>query len=310
MLQASAPPRRRPAKLDDDEDDELVLGSLTPALAGQSPVTNGRRAAIEQELREAGFYRRTALMEYAAIRAALVMVPIIGAGLLALLVKEKEDMPSVLIGGAILAVLGYSLPRLYLNYLGRVRTHQIERGLPVAVDLLALGVSGGQNILSALQRVTKEIRYAYPILADELEIVRAQASLNTLPHAMRQFADRVRVPEVGTLAVLLGQAERLGADVNSGLLEFSNNFRVNLRQRAEAQANRASFWMLFPAILCLWIPALIVLMGPLWFELKHRYAEVPSMLRQETATINPLNQQVAPFNAPRSPTTNGTVSTP
>src|SRR5262245_26580208 len=220
ILQAGAVQRRRQERhlVPESDEPELVLGPITPAIAAQSPMTPKTRAALEKELREAGFYRPTALMEYAAIRAALVLVPVLAAGLLALVV-ERDAVQTVLVWGLVVAILGYSLPRLYLNYLGRVRKREIEKGLPVAVDLLALGVSGGQNILTALHGVTREIRAAYPTLADELEIVRAQAGLNTLPHALQQFADRVALPEVSTLAVLLSQGERLGTDIGASLME-------------------------------------------------------------------------------------------
>ena len=107
------------------------------------------------------------------------------------------------------------------------------------------------------------MRHSHPALAEELEIVRQQSVLSSLEHTLAQLAERVAVPEVRNLALLLIQSERLGADASTALLEFSNNQRVNLRQSAEATANRASFWMLFPSVCCLWVAAAIVLIGPM-----------------------------------------------
>src|SRR5262245_50339734 len=59
---------------------DLVLGEqMTPALAGAVPMGSEDRGALERELRAAGYYKPTALMEYAAIRACLVLLPLIGA---------------------------------------------------------------------------------------------------------------------------------------------------------------------------------------------------------------------------------------
>jgi tight adherence protein C len=255
-----------------DSAPELLLGDLTPALAEQTPMSERDRTELERELRDAGFYRRTAVMEYAALRAVLVFAPLLVAVVLALFV-EQAQMPAVAIGGIVLAALGYSLPRIYLNYVARARTREVERGLPVALDLMTLGLSAGLTVLGALKRVAVELKNAYPVLAYELEIVAQQAELRSLEHALQQLADRVRIPEVRNLALLLVQSERLGTDIGTALLEFSSSFRTTLRQRADAQANKASFWMAFPTILCLFVSAAIVLVGPIYFEFWHRRGE-------------------------------------
>src|SRR5262249_31701050 len=131
-------------------------------------------------------------------------------------------------------------------------------------------LSAGQNILTSFQRVSRELRHSYPVLSQELEIVSQQADLRSLPHALQQLADRVNVPEVKTLALILVQSEYLGTDINSTLLEFSTTFRTTMRQRADAQANRASFWMIFPTIFCMWIPAAVLLVGPVYYEFFHQ----------------------------------------
>lgn len=261
---------KRLAQEEDEGEPRMVFGELTPALAGQSPtLTAAKREALEQELRSAGYYRPTAFMEYRAIRAVLVLAPIFLALGFALLV-ERPYVMTVLIVGLIVAILGYSLPRIYLNFLGNRRLADIRRGLPVAVDLLGLGLSAGQNINTALQRTAQQIQLSFPDLAYELQIVIRQAQLNTLPHALEQFADRVDIQEVRNLAVLINQAQSIGADPSTALMEFAAGYRTNLRHRAEAQANRASFWMLFPSILCLWIPAGIILLGPVFFEFRNQ----------------------------------------
>ena len=67
---------------------------------------------------------------------------------------------------------------------------------------------------------------------------------------------------MSTVAYTLTQAEELGTNTSSALLELSGSIRTTLRQDAEAQANRTSFWMLFPTTVCLYVAAAIMLMGP------------------------------------------------
>jgi tight adherence protein C len=269
---------------------EYVFGDLTPALAEQVPVTASSQEELRQELREAGYYAPSAVMQYAAVRAVLVLLPLFAAAVAALMVARAQ-MPVVVILGVIGAGLGFSLPRAFVNYRARVRKREIERGLPVAVDLLTLGLSGGQNIFTALERVSRELRLSYPVLGSELEVVRRQAQYSSLPQALHQWSDRVRIPEVRNLVMILTQSERLGTDIAGGLLEFASNFRTTLRQRADAQANRAAFWMLFPTMFGLWIPAAIILIGPVFFEFWHRREEARTTLMQRQAQLGRMREE-------------------
>lgn len=266
------------------DEDQLLMGSMTEALAGQSPLTQGKRKALEQELREAGFYRPTALMEYSAIRAAFILTPVFIAGFVAMFF-DGMTMINIGAAGIIFAVLGYSFPRVYLGYLAQQRRRTIERGLPMAVDLLSLGLTGGQNLFNSLGRVAREMKLSNEVLAEELRIVREQTEIGNLELAMMQFANRTNIPEVRTLALVLSQSERLGADIAVTLMEFATNFRNTMRQRAESQANRANFWMLFPTIFCLWLPSLVILFGPIYHEF-YRHSSAAKDLKINPNSIN------------------------
>lgn len=266
----------------DDSDPNIFLEKFAPALAQQIPLSETAAPQMGQELREAGFYSPRALTIYLAVRTLLTLVPLfVTFGLATIL--PPEAIPRILFVGVLAAILGFSVPKLWVNAKARRRKREIEKGLPVLVDLLSLAVSGGQSLLAALDRAAKEIRFSFPILADELDIIRQQARLNTLPHALEQWSERVRIPEVQTLTTILTQADRLGIDINKGLLEFSSNMRSNLRQRADMQAGRTSFLMLFPTLIGLWIPAAIILIGPIVFEFRHRREAAGNIIKTNDA---------------------------
>jgi tight adherence protein C len=184
------------------------------------------------------------------------------------LMVDQQEMMKVLIGGAIVTGLGYSLPRIYLHIRGKERIRKLENALPVAVDMLTLCMTGGQTLQASLGRVSKELAPAHPLMAAELAITQRHAELSSLPHALKQLADRIPVGEIRNLAIILAQAERLGSETGTALLEYSTNLRTGLKQRADTRANQAMFWMLFPTILCLWIPAAILLVGPAILEFR------------------------------------------
>jgi tight adherence protein C len=268
----------------------LLLGPLTPLIAEQTPMGDSTRANVKKELSEAGFYQPDALTEFRAVRAVLVLVPLLMTGGLAT-IATRADMGRLLIAGVILSGLGYAIPRLYIQYRGRLRARELERGLPVVIDLLNLALTGGQNLIAALRAVSREIAHSYPVLAEELEIVRQQAELSHLGAALQQFAQRTNHPDVRNLSMVLSQTERLGTDVTAALLEYGNNLRLNMRHRAEAAANRASFWMLFPTILCLSIPAAILLISPVYIEFWKRRDDIRKTFPDAAQKVQQLNKR-------------------
>jgi tight adherence protein C len=270
----------------------LLLGDLTQPLGSMSLPGGDKKSALEKELREAGYYSSKALLEYSALRAMLIGVPIFGC-LIVAIVADAEWLPYIAGTGLILAILGYSVPRVYLNYLASQRNRQIERGLPVAIDLLSLCLTGGQNVLTGLTRVSRDLDYSFPVLAQELRIVHRHADMVGLEMALQQLANRTNVQEVKNLSVILTHTERLGTDLSTALLEFSTNFRQTLRQRAEEQANRVSFWMLFPTIFCLLLPALVLFNAPLFYEFSKARKELSENYNQGMQSLNELKKESA-----------------
>src|SRR5262245_3222980 len=91
-----------------------VTGRASTALSEQASSARQSARDLQKDLCLAGYYRPTALLEYRAVRMALVLVPLLVAGVLAVF-SEGPDVNRVLLYGGTAAVLGYSLPRLYLT---------------------------------------------------------------------------------------------------------------------------------------------------------------------------------------------------
>lgn len=252
-----------------DSQAELILGDMTEVLASGVPGEARDREEILPELIRAGFYSSRALAEYRAVRTVLVFTPLFTAVGAALLV-EPAYIPYVALGGLVLAALGFSLPRLYVFLKARARSREIERGLPVFADMLSIALLAGQGLLGALRRVIDQLRHPFPNMAQELDIVVRQAELLNLNVAFEQWANRSQMEEVRNLSLMLNQCQKLGNDVTDALMEFATHLRQTSRQRADARAQRASFWMLFPTILFLWIPAAILIVAPIGFEFQAR----------------------------------------
>jgi tight adherence protein C len=267
---------------------DLILGDMTDVLSRGMPGESRDREEILPELVRAGLYGPSSLAEYRAVRAVLILLPLFTAAAIALLVQPRHIV-YVALGGVILSALGYSLPRLYIAIKAAARTREIERGLPVFADMLSISLLAGQGLLGGLRRVTGQLRNAFPRMTEELEIVIRQADMLNLNVAFSQWANRSQMPEVRNLSIMLNQCQRLGNDVTSALMEYASNLRSGARQRADAKAQRASFWMLFPTILCLWIPAAVLIVAPVYFEFAARRAKAKEQmpkLDQNNPAIN------------------------
>lgn len=285
-------PRKNPVPIAVDEDaapsgTRLVMGDMTAALAGQLPGQTDRdRQQILPLIRQTGNYRPSALLEFQAVRAVLVLVPLVAAVATAMLV-DISQIPIVLTVGVAVAVAGFALPRVFLSSRARARTHELERGLPVFADLLAISLLAGQSLMGGMKRVADQLRGSFPALTEELDIVIRQGELLSLASAFEQWAERSQVNEIRNVAVIITQSQRLGNDPSAVLMEFANNMRITLRQRADAQAARTTFYALFPTILCMWVPALVLLVGPIYFE----FAEKRKAIREAFNTAGPELQR-------------------
>lgn len=251
-------------------DDEALFGNLTAGLAAQIPQTAIEEAGLDQDLRRAGYYRPNARRDYLAMRNLLLIVCVICTGIAAVISgPDNWDLTIIiLIVGGIVAILAFGIPRFYIYFkaLGRVR--RIVNGLPDALDMISMCVSGGLALQPALDRVSRELYVSHPDLALELAIVRYQAEVGTMGRAFRQLAHRIDVPEVKSISSLVTQAEKLGSNVVEALRDYADTMRQNRRQRGEEQANRTSMKLLFPLVLFMAPSVLILLWGPALLELR------------------------------------------
>ncbi|MFO0803997.1 MAG: type II secretion system F family protein [Gemmataceae bacterium] len=238
-----------------------VFGPLTPVIAGFLPVSADARLAIQKDLLRAGFFEPVALVNFLALRSVATYFPLLTCFIFAAVVPVP--LATVFfISGIVLGLLGFAVPRLMLGSMANQRSEQIRRGLPMLMDTLGLTLSTGASLPAGLARSGEAIQRGNPELSREVRVVVAHGRMRSLGHALDRWKDRQPLPELGSFVYLLGQSDRLGTDITRGLWELSSSLQVNGRQRAEAAANRANFYMIFPTVLCLLTAAGLILAGP------------------------------------------------
>ena len=250
------------------------VGKFRLSLAGAIPGLSGEFESLDKDLKRAGFYSPNAIVEYLAARNFIVISFIIVGGTFAVAAPPNTDLPQSILyvtGGAI--VIAYLIPRLIVSLQSKSRLARVQKGLPDALDVVRMCLSGGLPLRDSLYRVSRDIEFFHPDIAVELEVVRRHADADTMTKALKEFAKRMDVDEVSSLASLVSQSERTGTHVADAVAEFSDGMREQAKHRAEEKANKTTISMLFPVVLCLAPPVLILLLGPPMLEMRNFFKD-------------------------------------
>lgn len=284
----------------------LIFGAMTHALAGVLPTRAATRQRLARFLPHAGYYHRLALAEFLSLRNTLVVgwVLLVMAMIVAATEPGEPLMYQMGVVGLVGALLLYSMPRLVLEIAANRRVRRIGEGLPDALDMITMCMSGGLPLQHAMTRVSDELQSIHPDLAFELRIVGRQMDAGSLDSAITQFARRIDAPEVHSLAAMICQTEQQGGNVASAFETFADSVRLNRRQRAEEMGNKTAIKLLFPLVFCLAPPVYLMLLAPAVLEIREvvtRESEPGGALAASKVDIRALQETAAEMPSTRRP---------
>lgn len=241
---------------------QRVLSKNAPKLAKSLTPTNEKEMSkLRQSLVEAGFRSETAPVTYLALRAiiALAFLAIGGGGtLLWYGFTSAAAIRTFMIGAA-----GFYLPILVLSQLARRRKQQIFYGLPDALDLLVVCVEAGLGLDQAMQRVAKEMKKSYRIIADEFGMCNLHLQMGRARNqVLSDLGARTGVDDLRALASILIQADKFGSSVATALRVQSDSMRIKRHQIAEEKAAKTAVKLIFPLVLFIFPGIFVVLVGP------------------------------------------------
>ena len=162
---------------------------------------------------------------------------------------------------ALKLMLLWVLPDIWLYDRIRLRHRSIQRALPFVLDLLTLSVEAGMDFISALQRNCKSRRLD-PLNEELLRMTKEIQVGSSRKEALLNMADRVRQPDLKSVAFALVQADELGVSIGAMLRIQSEQLRSRRFDRAEKLAAEAPVKMLAPLMLCIFPAVFIILLGP------------------------------------------------
>jgi tight adherence protein C len=236
---------------------ELIkkLGNIVP----QSPkdVT-----VMQRRLIRAGIRNENALKILYGAKAALgVILPVVAGSFVATTSTDAGNKFAAVIAAA---AVGFFGPNEYVRRLARKRQHEINRGLPNALDLLTVCVESGLGLDQAILQVSKELEHAHPEISQEFGFVTLELKAGKRRvEALRNLAERSGADDLKKLVAVLIQADRFGTGVAQSLRAHADFMRIQARQVAEEKAAKLGVKLIFPIFFCILPSLFVVTVGPI-----------------------------------------------
>lgn len=224
-------------------------------------LTDAQRAKLDRQLMLAGDYMGLTPEEY----IGLSILSFFGGLCFGAVAGAMTGMGIVMV--IIIGPLGAALPYLQIQSAAELRMKGINRGLPYAIDLIALAMSAGKDFPGAVRQVIEKCSDPEDPLMEEFSRILQELGVGrTRKQSLLGFAERVPSDSVQEFVNSVVQAEDKGNPLADVLQIQAGMTRMRRSVRAEQQAAKAGVQMIGPlALLLLCIIALI--MGPMFLKL-------------------------------------------
>lgn len=210
------------------------------------------RKKVDQTLTYAGDFMGLTAEEYVAL---IVLSSVVG-GLLGLGVVQVDARFKFVIP-VLMLVLG-GVPHIIVDNARVERFRSINRGLPYAIDLMALSMSAGLDFPGAVGQVVAKSK-ANESLRDELAYMLQQFHVGrTRAQVLKEFSERAPIEAVREFVHALLQAEERGTPVVHVLEVQATTARTRRSHLAESAASDMKAKMAIPTMMIVGVSLVMV----------------------------------------------------
>src|SRR6185295_7924565 len=190
-------------------------------LVGLFPGGDDWLNGTEKLLAQAGVRRKSALGLYCMF--VLLFTLALTAGTV-YLQRDNPNGAVSLIGGLAAALLiGFILPKQILYRMVKRYRAKLQEALPDTVDLLGIVLGTGLGLDQAMMRVSEELQYIYPELANGSATVVVEARAALQPgKSFNQFVRRTGIEDIKSLAAMIIQSEKFGTSLGQALKVYAD----------------------------------------------------------------------------------------
>ncbi len=245
-----------------EEDGNEFLAKLTKPLHSITGTEkNTPTKKLKTRLVQAGFRSQRAYTKYLAIKIFFTLGLVL-ISMFATMALYKLSSQTLLIT-AVLAVIGFLLPDMCLDYLVHRRKRNLTRALPDALDLMVLCVEAGLGLDMTIKKVGDEMASISLALSEEFNLTNLEIRAGRArDESFKNMSTRTGVPEISNLMTVLSQTSRFGTSIAKALRIHSDGMRIKRRQDAEERAAKSAVKLMLPLVLFIFPVIFVVLVGP------------------------------------------------
>ncbi|HEV2676363.1 MAG TPA: type II secretion system F family protein [Aliidongia sp.] len=238
------------------------FGALGQKLAATPLIGSNELVKVVAALADAGIRGQDKLGLFIATKTTLALGASVGCWLALQQLGMMPDgfgMQAVVEIGS--ALLGWRLPDVVVSRLAVRRRDMLRSGIADVLDLLVICVETGLGLEQALDRVSRDIAVANPVIAEEL--AKTVAEIRVLPQmrdAFDNFAKRSRLPAIKSVMTTLIQTIQYGTPLAQSLRVLSGDMRAHRMLEIEERAARLPVLLTIPLIMFI-LPCLFIVLG-------------------------------------------------
>ncbi|MEM9209992.1 MAG: type II secretion system F family protein [Pseudomonadota bacterium] len=233
------------------------------------PTDQKEFSATQLKLVQAGYRSKNAVRTFHASKLIFgVAGLLIGTVWVLLFENDSENVQKVvlIIGG--LGFAGYYLPSYWIDKRRDQRQIEIQDGFPDALDLLLICVEAGQSLDQSIQKVAREIRHGYPVLAEEFTIIANETYAGKdRATVLRDLSERTGVNDIKAFVTVLVQSATFGTPIGEALRVYAAEMRDKRVTKAEEKANTLPTKMTLATMMFTVPPLLVILIGPSMYSI-------------------------------------------
>lgn len=182
-----------------------------------------------------------------------------GAGI----ILSFQPSPIVQLGAVAGGFVGmFGIPRWFLGRLIKKRQAKFLRELANALDVVVRGVKTGLPLNECLQIIARES--PEPIASEFREVTEQQRVGVTLSEALLRLTQRMPLPEVKFLSIVIGIQQQSGGNLSEALGNLSGVLRdrIRMQMKVKAMSSEASASAAVLASLPFFVTSMIYLASP------------------------------------------------
>ncbi|KAF1016794.1 MAG: hypothetical protein GAK31_00052 [Stenotrophomonas maltophilia] len=205
-----------------------------------------------------GWNTRRGTAVYLALRLLLALMIL----LLALAVSDATGATRLMVIIGALAA-GLLMPKFVLSSWASRRRRQVDRELPLLIDLLRLLQGVGFSMDQSLQMLGDKLRDALPALGPEIQEANvAYMHGRSRAQSLRRLSETYADEDLASLMQLILQVHAHGGAVQEPLRQFSARLREQRRNTLKEKVGKLSVKMTVVMMLTLLPALMLVLAGP------------------------------------------------